>query len=62
MPRKSKWPVGHTGQTEAGHTRDVKVERVTIYKQRSAKELETRWILVFAQRVCLKDVTSDRVA
>jgi Transmembrane exosortase (Exosortase_EpsH) len=34
----------------------------TNYEQRSAKELKTRWILVFAQRVFLKDVTSDRVA
>src|SRR5438128_6709183 len=36
MPRKPKAPGGHTGQTNAGHTRDIKVERigpVTIYKR-----------------------------
>jgi integrase len=35
MPRK-KAPHGHTGRTDAGHTRDVKVERVgkvTVYKR-----------------------------
>ncbi|HTK75586.1 MAG TPA: hypothetical protein VL371_10040, partial [Gemmataceae bacterium] len=36
MPRKSAAPAGHTGQTAAGYTRDVKVERigpVTVYKR-----------------------------
>ncbi|HJZ54137.1 MAG TPA: hypothetical protein VKE74_04235, partial [Gemmataceae bacterium] len=36
MPRKSAAPAGHTGRTDSGHTRDVKVERigpVTIYKR-----------------------------
>jgi integrase len=36
MPRKKKESPGHTGRTSAGHTRDVKVERigkVTIYKR-----------------------------
>ena len=36
MPRKSKGPVGHTGQTGSGNTRDVNVERigpVTVYKR-----------------------------
>ncbi|HUR54983.1 MAG TPA: hypothetical protein VMZ71_12700, partial [Gemmataceae bacterium] len=36
MPRKSATTSGHTGRTESGHTRDVKVERigpVTIYKR-----------------------------
>jgi integrase len=36
MPRKKNPPAGHTGRTEAGHTRDVKVERVgkvTIYQR-----------------------------
>lgn len=45
MPRKSKGPVGHTGQTDAGHTRDVKVERVgpvTIYKRGSTYSLYYR--------------------
>jgi hypothetical protein len=45
MPRKSKGSVGHTGQTEAGHTRDVKVERVgpvTIYKRGSSYYLYYR--------------------
>jgi integrase len=39
MPRKSNGPVGHTGKTESGNTRDVKVERigpVTIYKRGGA--------------------------
>ena len=45
MPRKSNGPVGHTGQTDAGHTRDVKVERigpVTIYKRGSTYSLYYR--------------------
>ena len=45
MPRKTKGPVGHTGQTDAGHTRDVKVERVgpvTIYKRGSSYSLYYR--------------------
>jgi integrase len=45
MPRKSNGPVGHTGQTEAGHTRDVKIERVgpvTIYKRGSTYYLYYR--------------------
>src|SRR6478752_4148821 len=36
MPRKSKGPSGHTGRTESGSIRDVKVERigpVTVYKR-----------------------------
>jgi integrase len=36
MPRKKKDFAGHTGRTAAGHTRDVKVERigkVTVYKR-----------------------------
>ena len=36
MARKARGPSGHTGQTRAGHVRDVKVERigtVTIYKR-----------------------------
>jgi integrase len=36
MPRKKAHPNGHTGRTDAGHTRDVKVERVgkvTVYKR-----------------------------
>src|SRR3954454_20054569 len=36
MARKSRGPAGHSGKTEAGHTRDIKVERVgpvTIYKR-----------------------------
>jgi hypothetical protein len=36
MPRKKNELAGHTGRTAAGHTRDVKVERVgkvTIYKR-----------------------------
>ena len=36
MPRKQSGPVGHTGQTDAGNIRDVKVDRigpVTIYKR-----------------------------
>lgn len=36
MPRKTKGSAGHSGQTEAGHTRDLKIERigpVTIYKR-----------------------------
>ena len=36
MPRKRIPFAGHTGRTTAGHTRDVKVERigrVTIYKR-----------------------------
>jgi integrase len=36
MPRKSKGPSGHTGRTESGNIRDVKVEKigpVTIYKR-----------------------------
>ena len=36
MVRKQRGPVGHTGQTPAGHIRDVKVDRVgpvTIYKR-----------------------------
>jgi hypothetical protein len=35
MARKSRGPVGHSGRTETGNTRDIKVERigpVTIYK------------------------------
>ena len=28
MPRKKNSLSGHTGQTTAGHTRDIKVERV----------------------------------
>src|SRR4051812_19211179 len=45
MPRKMKGPVGHTGQTDTGHTRDVKVERigpVTIYKQGNSSSLYYR--------------------
>lgn len=45
MPRKGNGPVGHTGQTDAGHTRDVKVERigpVTIYKRGSSYSLYYR--------------------
>jgi hypothetical protein len=45
MARKSKGPVRHTGQTDAGHTRDVKVERigpVTIYKRGSSYSLYDR--------------------
>jgi hypothetical protein len=36
MPRRKSGPLGHTGRTTAGNTRDVKVERigpVTIYKR-----------------------------
>ena len=36
MARKANAQKGHTGQTESGHTRDVKIERigpVTIYKR-----------------------------
>ncbi|HJZ58448.1 MAG TPA: site-specific integrase [Gemmataceae bacterium] len=36
MPRKSAAPAGHTGRTDSGNTRDVKVERIgpiTIYKR-----------------------------
>src|SRR5437016_77080 len=36
MTRTKKSPAGHTGRTLAGHTRDIKVERVgkvTIYKR-----------------------------
>jgi integrase len=36
MRRKSSAPAGHSGKTDAGHTRDVKVERVgpvTVYKR-----------------------------
>jgi hypothetical protein len=36
MARSTKGQAGHTGQTDSGHTRDVKVERVgkvTIYKR-----------------------------
>ena len=38
MPRKLNGPVGHTGQTDSGSTRDVNVERigpVTVYKRGS---------------------------
>src|SRR6516162_4933061 len=44
MPRQKK-AAGHTGQTAAGHTRDVKVERVgpvTIYKRGHAYSLYYR--------------------
>jgi hypothetical protein len=36
MPARKKGPVGHSGRTDAGNTRDAKVERigpVTIYKR-----------------------------
>src|SRR6516225_7396617 len=36
MPRRKGATAGHTGRTDAGHTRDVKVERVgkvTVYKR-----------------------------
>ena len=36
MPRSPRPPADHSGKTEAGHTRDVKVERVgpvTIYRR-----------------------------
>jgi integrase len=45
MARKTRNPAGHTGQTEQGHTRDVKVERigpVTIYKRGGAYYLYYR--------------------
>lgn len=45
MPRKPKGPVGHTGQTDSGNTRDVKVDRigpVTIYKRGSTYYLYYR--------------------
>ena len=44
MPRQKK-AAGHTGRTAAGHTRDVKVERVgpvTIYKRGHAYSLYYR--------------------
>jgi hypothetical protein len=44
-PRTPKAPRGHTGRTDAGHTRDVKVERigpVTIYKRGNSYSLYYR--------------------
>jgi integrase len=45
MARKKKGPVAHTGKTEAGNTRDLKIERigpVTIYKRGSSYYLYYR--------------------
>lgn len=45
MGRKKKGPGGHTGKTDTGHTRDVKIERidqVTIYKRGNTYSLYYR--------------------